>query len=73
MKEKIASEVLIVGAGPTGLTLACALAQRGGQVRIVDAASSPPTGRCVPRGMVYAPAIERPMRRAWWGTMVPAE
>ena len=40
----IASDVLIVGAGPTGLTLACTLAQRGMRVRIVDAASGPATG-----------------------------
>jgi 2-polyprenyl-6-methoxyphenol hydroxylase-like FAD-dependent oxidoreductase len=39
-----AADVLIVGAGPTGLTLACTLAQRGIQVRIVDAANAPPTG-----------------------------
>lgn len=30
------SDVLIVGAGPTGLTLACDLARRGVGVRIVD-------------------------------------
>jgi len=39
-----ASDVLIVGAGPTGLTLACTLAQRGARVRIVDAASGPASG-----------------------------
>jgi 2-polyprenyl-6-methoxyphenol hydroxylase-like FAD-dependent oxidoreductase len=44
MTAKIAPEVLIVGAGPTGLTLACTLAQRGVQVRIVDAANEPPKG-----------------------------
>lgn len=38
------ADVLIVGAGPTGLTLACTLAQRGVGVRIIDAASAPPTG-----------------------------
>jgi 2-polyprenyl-6-methoxyphenol hydroxylase-like FAD-dependent oxidoreductase len=38
------TDVLIIGAGPTGLTLACALAQRGIALRIVDAAPSPPTG-----------------------------
>jgi 2-polyprenyl-6-methoxyphenol hydroxylase-like FAD-dependent oxidoreductase len=31
-------EVLVVGAGPTGLTLACDLLRRGIQVRIIDAA-----------------------------------
>jgi 2-polyprenyl-6-methoxyphenol hydroxylase-like FAD-dependent oxidoreductase len=40
----IPADVLIAGAGPTGLTLACALAQRGMRVRIVDAASGPATG-----------------------------
>ncbi|HTW39076.1 MAG TPA: FAD-dependent monooxygenase [Steroidobacteraceae bacterium] len=37
-------DVLIIGAGPTGLTLGCTLAQRGVSVRIVDAASGPATG-----------------------------
>lgn len=36
-------DVLVVGAGPTGLTMACALAQRGIQVRVVDAAAGPAT------------------------------
>lgn len=36
-------DVLIVGAGPTGLTLAVELARRGVGVRIVDAAASPTT------------------------------
>src|SRR5271170_6119048 len=35
--EKLAAiDVLIVGAGPTGLTLACDLARRGVNLRIVD-------------------------------------
>ncbi len=34
-------DVLIVGAGPTGLTLAIDLARRGVKVRIIDAASAP--------------------------------
>ena len=33
--------VLIVGAGPTGLTLACALAQRGVAFRIIDKKPEP--------------------------------
>ncbi|MFB1482830.1 FAD-dependent oxidoreductase [Corallococcus sp. RDP092CA] len=33
--------VLVIGAGPTGLTLACDLARRGIRVRIVDAAPRP--------------------------------
>jgi 4,5-epoxidase len=35
--------VLIVGAGPTGLTAACALLQRGVPVRVLDAADGPAT------------------------------
>jgi 2-polyprenyl-6-methoxyphenol hydroxylase-like FAD-dependent oxidoreductase len=38
------SDILIVGAGPTGLTLACNLAQRGVSFRIIDAASQSPAG-----------------------------
>jgi 2-polyprenyl-6-methoxyphenol hydroxylase-like FAD-dependent oxidoreductase len=34
-------EVLIVGAGPTGLTLACELARRGAAFRIIDKAAEP--------------------------------
>ncbi|MCY1044048.1 FAD-dependent oxidoreductase [Corallococcus sp. bb12-1] len=37
-------QVLIVGAGPTGLTLACDLARRGGALRIIDAAPGPFVG-----------------------------
>jgi 2-polyprenyl-6-methoxyphenol hydroxylase-like FAD-dependent oxidoreductase len=36
--------VLIVGAGPTGLTLACQLARRGVSFRLVEAASGPQPG-----------------------------
>ncbi len=35
--------ILIVGAGPTGLTAACVLLSRGVDVRIVDAAAGPAT------------------------------
>ena len=31
-------DVLVVGAGPTGLTLACDLLRRGVRVRVIDAA-----------------------------------
>ncbi|MES4905658.1 MULTISPECIES: FAD-dependent oxidoreductase [unclassified Streptomyces] len=37
------SDVLIVGAGPTGLTLACDLARRGITCRVVEAAERPAT------------------------------
>lgn len=37
------SDVLVVGAGPTGLTMAVELARRGVDVRIIDAASAPTT------------------------------
>jgi 2-polyprenyl-6-methoxyphenol hydroxylase-like FAD-dependent oxidoreductase len=39
-----ALDVLIVGAGPTGLTLACELARRGIRFRIIDAAAGPAIG-----------------------------
>jgi 2-polyprenyl-6-methoxyphenol hydroxylase-like FAD-dependent oxidoreductase len=38
------TEVLVVGAGPTGLTLACDLARRGVAVRIVDRGPEFPHG-----------------------------
>ncbi|MBO3744002.1 FAD-dependent monooxygenase [Actinoplanes flavus] len=38
------TDVLVAGAGPTGLTLACDLARRGVAVRIVDRAPEFPTG-----------------------------
>jgi 2-polyprenyl-6-methoxyphenol hydroxylase-like FAD-dependent oxidoreductase len=38
------TDVLVVGAGPTGLTLACDLARRGVAVRIVDRAPEFPRG-----------------------------
>jgi len=37
------TDVLIVGAGPTGLTLACELLRRGVNCRIIDKAASPAT------------------------------
>ena len=37
------TDVLIVGAGPTGLTLACELLRRGVSCRIIDKAASPAT------------------------------
>ncbi|WP_405394720.1 FAD-dependent oxidoreductase [Microbispora hainanensis] len=38
------TDVLIVGAGPTGLTLAVDLARRGVAFRIVDESPEPATG-----------------------------
>jgi 2-polyprenyl-6-methoxyphenol hydroxylase-like FAD-dependent oxidoreductase len=39
----VATDVLIVGAGPTGLSAALFLAQRGLRVRVIDAADGPST------------------------------
>jgi 2-polyprenyl-6-methoxyphenol hydroxylase-like FAD-dependent oxidoreductase len=38
------TDVIIIGAGPTGLTLACDLARRGVPIRIVDKATEPFAG-----------------------------
>ena len=38
------TDVLVVGAGPTGLTLACELARRGVSVRIIDRLAEFPSG-----------------------------
>jgi 2-polyprenyl-6-methoxyphenol hydroxylase-like FAD-dependent oxidoreductase len=40
----IFSDVLIIGAGPTGLTLACELARRGIDFRIIEASPAPQAG-----------------------------
>lgn len=37
------TEVLVVGAGPTGLTMAVEVARRGVAVRVIDAAAAPTT------------------------------
>jgi 2-polyprenyl-6-methoxyphenol hydroxylase-like FAD-dependent oxidoreductase len=38
------TDVLIVGAGPTGLTLACELSRAGATSMIIDAAPTPSSG-----------------------------
>ncbi|MFD6447617.1 FAD-dependent monooxygenase, partial [Promicromonospora sp. NPDC060204] len=38
------TEVLVVGAGPVGLALACDLARRGVGVRIIDRVAAHPVG-----------------------------
>jgi 2-polyprenyl-6-methoxyphenol hydroxylase-like FAD-dependent oxidoreductase len=38
------TDVLVAGAGPTGLTLACDLARRGVRVRVIDQATEFPAG-----------------------------
>ena len=40
----MAVPVLIVGAGPTGLTLACELWRRGVAARLIEAGEGPPVG-----------------------------
>src|SRR3954463_12283509 len=41
---KLSLTVLVVGAGPTGLTLACELARRGVTFRLIEAAPGPQPG-----------------------------
>jgi 2-polyprenyl-6-methoxyphenol hydroxylase-like FAD-dependent oxidoreductase len=48
-------DVLIAGAGPAGLVLACDLARRGVGLRIVDAAPAPPDHRSGSRGKGVQP------------------
>ncbi|WP_214402258.1 FAD-dependent oxidoreductase [Pseudonocardia lacus] len=43
-KSQEGPSVLIVGAGPTGLTLACELARRGVSFRLIEAAAGPQRG-----------------------------
>jgi 2-polyprenyl-6-methoxyphenol hydroxylase-like FAD-dependent oxidoreductase len=48
MASRIDTEVLVIGGGPVGLTLAMDLAQRGVDVALVEtrAAGEPPSVRC---------------------------
>ena len=48
-------DVLIAGAGPAGLVLACDLARRGVAFRIVDALAAPPDHRSGSRGKGIQP------------------
>lgn len=41
-KRQLDPDVLIVGAGPTGLLLACELLRHGLKVRIIDVGEGPP-------------------------------
>jgi len=51
------AEVLIVGAGPTGLTLATALANRGIQTAVINAG-------CAVSGKCFRKSV-RKLRKAW--------
>ena len=44
MDASARTDVLIVGAGPTGLTLACELTRAGVSVRLIEAAPGPQPG-----------------------------
>lgn len=46
MKEQASVDVLIIGAGPTGTTLAIDLVRRGLRVRIIDRAAQSFSGSC---------------------------
>jgi 2-polyprenyl-6-methoxyphenol hydroxylase-like FAD-dependent oxidoreductase len=39
--QKLDVEVLVVGAGPTGLVMACELARRGIRIKIIDKSDAP--------------------------------
>jgi len=44
LRQQATPTVLIVGAGPTGLMLACELARRGVSFRLIEAAAGPQRG-----------------------------
>jgi 2-octaprenyl-6-methoxyphenol hydroxylase len=62
MNERLAVEVCVVGAGPVGGTLACALAAQGVPTAIVDRANLPPMEHPAFDGRAYAIAAgSRPL------------
>lgn len=54
-------EIIIVGAGPSGLLLALNLARAGIKLRVLEAATEPDQQ---PRAMLYGPAAVRELRRS---------
>ncbi|MDA1027309.1 MAG: FAD-dependent oxidoreductase, partial [Planctomycetota bacterium] len=56
MNSTEASEVVVIGAGPAGSTMACALARRGRRVLLVDRGSFPRAKVC---GCCLAPTGQR--------------
>ena len=59
MARRIDTEILVVGGGPVGLTLAMDLAHRGVDVTVAEirAAGEPPSARCNHVMRIYLPAM----------------
>ena len=68
VRRRTVDQVLVVGAGPTGLTLACELAWRGVPVRVIDARARPST-RSKAIG-VFARTLELLDRQGLAGPMI---
>ncbi|WP_345407887.1 FAD-dependent oxidoreductase [Nonomuraea salmonea] len=64
METSDITDVLVVGAGPVGLTLACELARRDVRVRIIDRATVHPAGTRARGGPGPHPGGVRGHRRA---------